>query len=1216
LKRRVANTEPKDDADALQGARLLLTPGAGLDRSFLDGLGETSWIAAQAMDLLGEDCQLSARISRGPAAAANLENGQTIAAVNFQVRCRVGEVIRTTSFAVCLPAPVGGYISAQNGKHAVRLCVNLRTTAKVNEVQTRSIGNLTETSILLGPTCAAESSWQPRMLSLRVQWRQNEACSATMHITKDPKIQGVPLAHVLRALLGFAEVLQAEALQKIMTLVRAYVRRRTPLTFTVGRALRREEIMSTQAANLLLLDLTEVPSEEQRTRAEGIVAMLLRTEDGTRVDNPGATLDALILDACNEDEQQWRRADALDCLARLLCACFGPHLANGIKEPAEQSTDTLAPCAVSAQAARKAIEDALLAICREVASEIKNAARTKPGGASRWTEGTPQVRGARRTLALKWDADEARCPLCGEEGRDRCRVCAQELDAEMALGRTPEEAASTGFQRGTSFWTEVPRARLLNAIACAAKERNGAALNGLLRRFAATELIHALPVSFVRRLQGPAVRGAAARERNGAARGRTPCVVSDDPTLHDATLVTTGIRSSQVHSAWTQRRACKRKRGSMCLYMLNEKTTQETRAVPPGILFAPSALHEEDERAVVEAAQAAVAAARALAPQSSSERVQVLIEGRRLSRRVAKWSGERPQLRCPGDALASAPEALLTVEQAARLPLLLRDELNARLWEFRVGEEVAVGQKRARVMRRVSMSLGERAITADEYTVGGRLPRIGDWIEEHVVTKIDAVEVQTEEGPAMIPPALLGKLSGRDGDAANLSPLAYVNAVFAERQGQVNVRLNPGHTAILVQRKPLQKIQRAQDPAALLLLQLQRGELGLCHVDAIAAEEHCLLEDQAHERPAPPYAYTLPLGELQLHCARALALPPPPGHPVRQGPILRALLSCCGAWRGLRSHAGSSATIVGESSWGAAVPESAARAHVALFSVVLLDDADGTCYEDAGSTDLVFGTQQGRCFFTSTRLSPKSGSVIETREKLELKTPKPETRHLDVTGRARGFALKGAALAHLRDGSVFRAPFDAWVESWSPSRRGPPSVVLLQEHGWQSGIKVVGMLQKSVLTAVANGLFAPVPTSFLRSEASCVSRNAPATYVSSLALRLLLARGLRAKSRGSQARLPETAGVFLEQDCCLWRVHAARELAWGLCRDDRYPVLSQAHGARVGTAHILLQEMGIPLDKAALHVLTPHIGGRQRKGFRRCCDECFDDGGSGRGQLR
>ena len=1200
LKRRMAKTEAEDDADALQGARLLLTPGAGLDRSFLDGLGETSWISAQAVDLLGQECQLSARISRGPAAAAAFENGQTSAAVNLQVRCRVGEIARMTSFAVRMPAPIGGYISTQNKKHAVRLCVNLRLTAKVNEVQTRCIGNLTEASILLGPTCAAEASWQPRTLRLQVHWKQNEACSATMHGGKDPKSQGAHLAHVLRALLGFAEVLQVEALQKILTLVRAHVRRRTPLTFMPGGALGREEIMWTQAANFLLLDLTDVPSAEQWTHAKSIVNMLLRTEDAARLDDPVASLDALILETCDDNEQHWGRADALDCLARMLCACFGPRLAIGIKDPAEQSTDTLAPCAVSAQAARKAIEDVLLAISREVALEVKNSVRIKPSGASKWTEGTPEIPGARRTLALSWNADEARCPLCGEEGHDRCRVCAQELGAEIALGRTPEEPAAAGFQRGTSFWTEVPRGKLLNGVACAAKERNGAALNGLLRRFAATELIHALPVSFVRRLQGPAVRGTSLGERGSAARGRTPCVVSDDATLHDATLVTTGIRSSQVHSAWTQRRASKRKRGSMCLYMLNEKTTQETRAVPPGILFAPSALNEEDERAAVEATQAAVAKVRALAPQSSRECVQVLIEGRRLSRRVAKWSGARPGLRCPGDALALGPQVLISLEQAARLPLLLRDELNARLRDFRAGEEVAVGQKRARVMRRVIMSLGERTVTDDRCTFGGRLPRIGDVIEDEVVTNIDAVEVQTEEGPAMIPPALLGKLSGREGDPANLSPLAYVSAVFAERQGHVNVRLNPGHTAILVQRKPLEKnIRRAQDAAALLLLQLQRGELGLCHVDAVATEEHCLLENQAQKKPAPAYAYTLPLGELQLHCARALALPPPPGHPVRQGPILRALLSCCGAWRGLRAPAGSCATIVGESAWGAAVPESTARAHVALFSVVLLDDADGTCYEDAGSTDLVFGTQQGRCFFMSTRLSPKSGALIETREKLELKAPKPETRHLDATGRARGFVLKGAALAYLRDGSVFRAPFDAWVESWSPTRRGPPSVLLLQEHGWQSGIKVVGMLQKSVLTPVANGLFAPVPTSFLRSEASCVSRNAPATYVSSLALRLVLARGLRVKSRASRARLPGTAEALLQRDCCLWRVRAARELAWGLCRDDRYPVLSQAHGARVGKAHILLQEMGIPLDKAALHVLTPHIGGRQRKGFRR-----------------
>ena len=1210
LKRRIAKTEPKENYDILQGARLLLKPGAGLDRSYLDGLGKTPWISSPSMDLLGKKCQLSARIIHGPVAPAVLENGQTTASVDLQLQCKVGEVTRMISFSVPVPAPVDGYISVVHKKHGVRLCVNLRTTPKINEVQIRSIGTFTEASILLGPTCAAESGWQPRMLRLRVQWKQNEASSATMHAAKDPESQGIPLAHVLRALLSFTEVLQAETLQQILTLMLAHVRRRTPMTFTPAGVLRREEIMCTQAASFLLLELTTVPSEEQWKRAESIANMLLRVENAPCADDPVALLEALLLETCNAEEDHWRRADALDCLARMLCACFSSHLAIGIKDPAEQSRDTLAPCTVSAQVARKAIEDTLLCISREVALEVKNSQQlqTKPSCGVKWKEGVPEVKSTRRTLVLKWNADEAQCPLCGEEGHDRCRVCAQEIDAEIAACHNAEEVSPepAGFHiaRGMTFWTLAPRASQLNAVAWAAKEQNDVALNALLRCFTAAEFIHALPVSFVKRLRGAGVKANLNGERSNAPVARTPCLISEDPTLHDATLVTTGIRSSQVHSAWTQRRACKRKRGSMCLYMLNEKTTQQTRAIPPGILFAPSTLQdEEDERAVVESAQAAVCKVRALATKSSGDCVQVLIEGRRLSRQVAKWIKARPQLRCPGDDLASAPEVLLNLEQASRLPLLLREELNARLGDFRAGEEVAVEHRRARVMRRVSVRLGGCSFTDDRYTIGRRLPRVGDIINEQVVSSIDAIQVHMDEDFAMVPLSLLRKLPERDGDAASLSPLAYVNAVFAERQGHVNVRLNPGHTVILVQRKPVEKIQHAEGPAALLLLQLQRGELGLCHVDGIAAEEHCLMEDQAHRKPVPPYAYTLPLGELQLHCARALALPPPPGHPVRQGPILRALLACCGAWRGLRegAHAGSSATLVGESTWGAAAPESAARAHVALFSVMLLDEVDGTSYEDAGSTDLTFGIQQGRCFFMSTRLNPKSrrGALVVTRDKVELKSPKPETRHLDASGRARGFVLKGAAHAYLKDGSAFRAPFDAWVESWGTTRRGTPSVLLLQEHGWQSGIKVVGMLQKSVLTAVANGLFAPVPTSFLRSEASCVSRNAPATYVSSLALRLLLARGLRLKSRGSRARLPRTSAIFLEQDCCLWRIQAARELAWGLCRDDRYPVLAQAHGARVGTAHVLLQEMGIPLDKAALHVLTPHIGGRQRKGFRR-----------------
>jgi len=105
--------------------------------------------------------------------------------------------------------------------------------------------------------------------------------------------------------------------------------------------------------------------------------------------------------------------------------------------------------------------------------------------------------------------------------------------------------------------------------------------------------------------------------------------------------------------------------------------------------------------------------------------------------------------------------------------------------------------------------------------------------------------------------------------------------------------------------------------------------------------------------------------------------------------------------------------------------------------------------------------------------------------------------------------------------------------------------------------------------------------------------------VSSLALRLLLARGLRLGSTKSCARLPGIAKLMLVEDCGILRLRAARQLAWGLCLDDCYPVLSSVQGKRVGLARVLLQEMCIPLEKAAPHVANFHVGGCERTGWRQ-----------------
>lgn len=328
------------------------------------------------------------------------------------------------------------------------------------------------------------------------------------------------------------------------------------------------------------------------------------------------------------------------------------------------------------------------------------------------------------------------------------------------------------------------------------------------------------------------------------------------------------------------------------------------------------------------------------------------------------------------------------------------------------------------------------------------------------------------------------------------------------------------------------------------------------------------------------------------------------------------------------------------SAWSAAASDGrlgagghGAHAQGVLFSVAYLDHFDGSTYEDAGSTSQQFAQEQGRCFALATPLQVRGQDKRVQRilplAELRRRTPREDADHrydhLDSSGRARGFVRKGATLAVLQDGEHVKAPSDAWVEDWNETRRGVDVVLLVAQHGWQSGIKVVWQLQKSVLTSVPNALWAAgTAISFSRSQESTLSRNTPAINTSCKALKLLHARGARLTpsheeggggllaptGRGGRGRrrgrLRGLESLFLREDCSLERVEAARELTWGICTADRYPVIYQESGKRAGVANIWLQEMGIPLTKAAPHVLVAHVGGRGRRGFEPSRGGCLE----------
>ena len=137
---------------ALEAARLLVRPGAGLDRSFLDGLGPGEWAEGGP----GDEPQVRARVVAGPQRPAAAVDGTTAATVRLELACRCGGEDRQLRLDVEVPAPVQGVLTFAHPQRGIRLCVNLRTVHQVHEcVPAPPKGSCTSASVLLGPRTAA-----------------------------------------------------------------------------------------------------------------------------------------------------------------------------------------------------------------------------------------------------------------------------------------------------------------------------------------------------------------------------------------------------------------------------------------------------------------------------------------------------------------------------------------------------------------------------------------------------------------------------------------------------------------------------------------------------------------------------------------------------------------------------------------------------------------------------------------------------------------------------------------------------------------------------------------------------------------------------------------------------------------------------------------------------------------------------------------------------
>ena len=203
----------------------------------------------------------------------------------------------------------------------------------------------------------------------------------------------------------------------------------------------------------------------------------------------------------------------------------------------------------------------------------------------------------------------------------------------------------------------------------------------------------------------------------------------------------------------------------------------------------------------------------------------------------------------------------------------------------------------------------------------------------------------------------------------------------------------------------------------------------------------------------------------------------------------------------------------------------------------------------------------------------------------------------DSDGRARGWVSAGAVLVYfrcsdsLRVDDNFRAPWAGAVLAWTVNVDGIPVAALAVEEGWQDGAKIVWIHQKGMLSSTVGFLSGGgVPINAKRSEMSCLRRNVMGTHLCGLATELAACRGFAAHLASSHWAMPGLAKIFIDLDCELERVLAARELTPFVQVDARTPVVSRLDGARAGNVVVYLLFMGLPLQKSAAAVYTPCTG--------------------------
>jgi len=775
-----------------------------------------------------------------------------------------------------------------------------------------------------------------------------------------------------------------------------------------------------------------------------------------------------------------------------------------------------------------------------------------------------------------WPPGALQCPACGARGP----VCQECLSSGMCWQRGMKDVYSIRNRNVSLSGVELAT---LNAQSVADNVKVQRVLFALAAHLAGTGPAQYANIS------------AAVRKGLFEAKGRAPfCASTAEPSIQAALTVNTGIAAT----TWTapRRQSSSFRDGLDEVDWTHEKTPMKTRIQAYGRWWAPPlplCTREAWRRIVHEVCLDALSTAVKkrevqTEPTTSTAFVHTFMDLEALTS-LPPMSLQTRVLEVVAREVSKAPQ-LLTLKQALAFPALFADSLRDTMRNVFVAGEAVRLQNRKMPLRisgvRVSFSLFGRSEvrTIRKPFVNGCLPR-----------PLDTIVLLPAGAPATIK-AITGVLLSDSTTELEMTPQelwtqrqdlplwSFVRPIFNERQGVLDLRTHGGYAVTLYRTRSEAELRDTHISLALRegFVQWQSREMNAQCPAGVVASGNCW-----------PASYAS-VGAMGQHSPLGLALTNPPGHCVRQHNILRAAKAYTepGSVLSLPHHSvcralGATGGLLVANPYnyalGLGLPIERKATHLLFVAYVPWNWPH--VYEDS----MGFSQRSVRRLSLSwmdykEHLAPSALPQQQVpRKELEHLCDPLYLLHLDKSGSAHGYVLKGMPLRFYKVGGQlvpWRAPQDGWVQGFV-DKQGRIKVLMLEEYFWTSGIKVVGELQKSVLSLIWRFPYCGQVLNATRSEKSLVSRNTPGTKIWGLLLEYALVLGYQNSVKMSREHPQwQHMTAMVTTTCELSQITEARAFAPGLTLGGARR-LTDVDGRDLGFADVLPSRHGVPFGKAA-----------------------------------